>query len=42
MRYGLHAYYIEQVARRIERLDDVELFQRELSAYQAVVPHGGS
>jgi hypothetical protein len=42
MRYGLHAYYIEQVARRIERLDDVELFKRELSAYQAVVPHGGS
>jgi len=42
MRYGLHAYYIEQVARRIERLDDVGLFQRELSAYQAVVPHGGS
>ncbi len=42
MRYGLHAYYIEQGARRIERLDDVELFKRELSAYQAVVPHGGS
>jgi ABC-type arginine transport system ATPase subunit len=42
MRYGLHAYYIEQVARRIERLDDVELFKRELSAYQAVVPHGNS
>ena len=42
MRYGLHAYYIEQVARRIERLDDVELFKRELSAYQAVVPRGGS
>ena len=42
MRYGLHAYYIEQDARRIERLDDVELFKRELSAYQAVVPHGGS
>jgi hypothetical protein len=42
MRYGLHAYYIEQGARRIERLDDVELFQRELSAYQAVVPRGGS
>jgi len=42
MRYGLHAYYIEQGARRIERLDDVGLFQRELSAYQAVVPHGGS
>jgi hypothetical protein len=41
MRYGLPAYYIEQGARRIERLDDVELFQRELSAYQAVVPHGG-
>ncbi len=42
MRYGLYAYYIEQGARRIERLDDVELFKRELSAYQAVVPHGGS
>ena len=42
MRYGLHAYYIEQGARRIERLDDVELFKRELSAYQAVVPRGGS
>ena len=42
MRYGLNAYYIEQGARRIERLDDVELFQRELSAYQAVVPRGGS
>ncbi|MFZ8842395.1 MAG: AAA family ATPase [Pyrobaculum sp.] len=42
MRYGLNAYYIEQGARRIERLDDVELFKRELSAYQAVVPHGGS
>jgi hypothetical protein len=42
MRYGLHAYYIEHGARRIERLDDVGLFQRELSAYQAVVPHGGS
>jgi len=42
MRYGLHAYYIERGARRIERLDDVGLFQRELSAYQAVVPRGGS
>jgi ABC-type arginine transport system ATPase subunit len=42
MRYGLHAYYIEHGARRIERLDDVELFKRELSAYQAVVPRGGS
>ena len=42
MRYGLNAYYIEQEARRIERLDDVELFKRELSAYQAVVPRGGS
>jgi ABC-type lipoprotein export system ATPase subunit len=42
MRYGLHAYYIEQGARRIERLDDVGLFKRELSAYQAVVPRGGS
>jgi ABC-type lipoprotein export system ATPase subunit len=42
MRYGLYAYYIEQGARRIERLDDVELFKRELSAYQAVVPRGGS
>jgi len=42
MRHGLHAYYIEQVARRIERLDDVELFKRELSAYQAVVPRSGS
>lgn len=42
MRYGLHAYYIEQEARRIERLDDVEFFKRELSAYQAVVPRGGS
>jgi hypothetical protein len=39
MRYGLHAYYIEQgaSARRIERLDDVDLFRRELSAYQAVI-----
>jgi len=42
MRHGLRAYYIEQEARRIERLDDVELFKRELSAYQAVVPRGGS
>jgi len=32
-------YYVEPLARlrRIERLDDVQLFQLELSAYQAVV-----
>jgi len=38
-RYGLAMYYVEPLARlrRIERLDDVQLFQLELSAYQAVV-----
>jgi energy-coupling factor transporter ATP-binding protein EcfA2 len=39
-RYGLSAYYVERDAvTPIERLDDVRLFQRELSAYHAVVPH---
>jgi len=37
MRRGLAAYYIDRGARRIERLDDVELFRRELAAYHAVV-----
>jgi predicted ATPase len=42
MRYGFNMYYVEPAKqsvklKRIERLDDTELFQRELSAYQAVV-----
>jgi len=39
MRYGFNMYYVEPATKlkRIERLDDTELFQRELSAYQAVV-----
>jgi len=38
MRYGLHAYYVEDGhLRRIERLDDYQLFSRELSAYNAIV-----
>jgi energy-coupling factor transporter ATP-binding protein EcfA2 len=37
MRRGLAAYYVDKEARRIERLDDVELFRRELAAYRAVI-----
>jgi len=39
MRYGITAYYVEPLARlkRIERLDDSQLFARELSAWNAVV-----
>jgi hypothetical protein len=38
MRYGFNMYYVESAKlKRIERLDDAELFRRELSAYQAVV-----
>jgi ABC-type branched-subunit amino acid transport system ATPase component len=38
-RYGLALYYVEPLARlrRIERLDDHEMFARELSAWNAVV-----
>jgi len=39
MRYGLSMYYVESLnaLKRIERLDDAELFKRELSAFQSVV-----
>jgi ABC-type branched-subunit amino acid transport system ATPase component len=39
VRFGISAYYIEPIARlkRIERLDDSELFARELSAWNAIV-----
>jgi len=39
MRYGLSMYYVESLnaLKRIERLDDNELFARELSAFQSVV-----
>jgi energy-coupling factor transporter ATP-binding protein EcfA2 len=39
MRYGLNAFYVEPFMRlkRIERLDDAQMFARELSAYQAIV-----
>ncbi len=38
-RYGLAMYYVEPLARlrRIERLDDPQMFARELSAWNAVV-----
>jgi ABC-type branched-subunit amino acid transport system ATPase component len=38
-RYGISSYYVEPIARlkRIERLDDSELFARELSAWNAIV-----
>jgi len=38
-RYGLALYYVEPLARlrRVERLDDHEMFARELSAWNAVV-----
>jgi ABC-type multidrug transport system ATPase subunit len=38
-RFGISAYYVEPVARlkRIERLDDHDMFARELSAWNAVV-----
>jgi ABC-type multidrug transport system ATPase subunit len=38
-RYGLAMYYVEPIAhlKRIQRLDDTQLFQLELSAYQAIV-----
>jgi len=38
-RYGISAYYVEPIARlkKIERLDDHELFARELSAWNAIV-----
>jgi hypothetical protein len=38
-RYGLTAYYVEPLARlrRIERLDDPQMFALELSAWNAVV-----
>jgi len=37
-RYGLRIYYVEGGSvKPVERLDDVQLFQRELSAYHAVV-----
>ena len=39
MRYGFNIYYVEPALKlkRIERLDDTELFSRELSAFQSVV-----
>ncbi len=39
MRYGLNAFYVEPFMKlkRIERLDDTQMFARELSAYQAIV-----
>jgi hypothetical protein len=39
VRFGISAYYIEPVARLkpIERLDDHDMFARELSAWNAVV-----
>ncbi len=39
VRFGISAYYVEPVARlkRIERLDDHDMFARELSAWNAVV-----
>jgi len=37
MRYGLAAYYVDRGAKRIEGLDDVDMFKRELAAYQAIV-----
>jgi ABC-type multidrug transport system ATPase subunit len=39
MRYGFNMYYVEPALKlkRIERLDDTELFQRELSAFQSAV-----
>lgn len=38
MRHGLAAYYIDgERTRQITTLDDVELFRRELAAYQAAV-----
>ncbi len=38
-RYGIATYYVEPLARlrRIERLDDPQMFARELSAWNAVV-----
>jgi len=38
-RYGIPAYYVEPLAKLkpIERLDDSQLFARELSAWHAVV-----
>jgi energy-coupling factor transporter ATP-binding protein EcfA2 len=38
-RYGLAAYYVEPLVRlkRIERLDDPQMFARELSAWNAIV-----
>ncbi len=38
-RYGLATYYVEPLARlrRIERLDDPQMFARELSAWNAIV-----
>jgi len=39
VRFGISAYYVEPIARlkKIERLDDSELFARELSAWNAIV-----
>jgi len=39
LRYGLDMYYVEPFLRirRIEKLDDADMFARELSAYHAVV-----
>jgi len=37
-RHGFDCYYVEQMKlKRIERLDDAELFARELSAFQSIV-----
>jgi hypothetical protein len=38
-RYGLAVYYVEPIARlkRIERLDDPQMFAGELSAWNATV-----
>jgi ABC-type multidrug transport system ATPase subunit len=37
MRYGIPIYYVDGQLKRVDRLDDYQLFSRELSAFHAIV-----